>query len=511
MATDASETAEQYDVIVVGAGFGGLYAVHRFRGQGLSVLGLEAASDVGGVWFHNRYPGARCDVESVDYSYTFSPELDQDWVWTERYATQPEILRYIQHVADRFDLRRSIRFDTRMTAARQKPDDGDWIVSTDRGETFRTRFVVMASGSLSTPKEPDFPGLGDFAGEVYQTSRWPHHPVEFAGKRVGIVGTGSSGLQSIPVIAEQADDLYVFQRTAVFSLPARNGAMDPAHLDKVKADYSQRRSILWGSRGGTLPLGTGKPASEFAPDERRRILEDAWEAGGINVTAAFMDNLRNIDTNNEVAEFVRGRIRQIVRDPETAERLSPRDHPISSRRICLDSGYFETYNRDNVTLVDVRADPIERISARGIRTRAAHYDLDMIVLALGFDAFTGAFRNIDVRNASGEAITDGWAGGPRTYLGLMTSGFPNFFIVTGPGSPSVLANMVIGAEQHVNWIADCIAYMDRRDLRTIEAREDAQEEWVAHVSDVAAQTLYLRANSWYVGAIVAGQARVFMP
>ena len=510
MVTD--ETAERYDAIVVGAGFGGLYAIHRLRGQGLSVLGLEAASGVGGVWYHNRYPGARCDVESVDYSYTFSPELDQEWVWSERYATQPEILRYIEHVADRFDLRRSILFDTRMTAARHVAERDEWIVATDRGGRFRARFVVMASGVLSTPKDPDFEGLEDFEGEIYQASRWPHHPVDFAGKRVGIVGTGSSGLQAIPEIAKQAGHLTVFQRTAVFSIPARNGPLDAAVLASVKADYAGRRRMLWASRGGTPTLGTGRPAAEFAADERRRILEQAWEDGGLNVTAAFIDNLRNIDTNHEVAEFVRERIRGIVKDPKTAELLCPTDHPISSRRICLDSDYFETYNRDNVSLVDVRSDPIRRIVRDGIETEGGgRYPLDMIVFALGFDAFTGVFSRVDVRNAAGEAITDGWGAGPKAYLGLMTAGFPNFFILTGPGSPSVLANMVIGVEQHVNWIGDCIAHMDARGLSRIEARADAQEEWVAHVGDLAAQTLYPRANSWYMGANMPGKARVFMP
>lgn len=511
MPVDPGKARERYDVIVVGAGFGGLYAIHRLRSQGLVVLGLEAAADVGGVWYHNRYPGARCDVESVDYSYSFSPELDQEWVWSERYAAQPEILRYIQHVADRFDLRRSILFETRMTAARHAPDSGDWIVSTDKGQTIRTRFVVMATGVLSTPKEPDFEGLDDFSGEIYQTSRWPHHAVQFSGKRVGIIGTGSSGLQSIPEIARQAEQLSVFQRTAVFTLPARNGPLAPAELASIKAVYPQRRNELWNSKGGTPQLGTGKPGTEFTPEERRKILEEAWDAGGLNVTAAFIDNLRNIETNNEVSDFVRERIRRIVKDPRTAELLCPRDHPISSRRICLDTGYFETYNRDNVMLVDVRSDPIERITRHGIQTREAHYDLDMIVLALGFDAFTGAFNNIEVRNGQGEAITDKWASGPRAYLGLMTAGFPNFFIVAGPGSPSVLANMVIGVEQHINWIADCVAYMDSRELGRIEAREDAQEAWVAHVGEMAAQTLYLKANSWYLGSNVPGKTRLFMP
>lgn len=502
---------ETYDVIVVGAGFGGLYSIHRFRNQGLSVLGIEAADDVGGVWYHNRYPGARCDVESVDYSYSFSSELDQDWVWTERYARQPEILRYIQHVAERFDLRRSIRFGTRVTTIHQDAQCGDWVASTDTGSIYRARFVVMATGILSTPKKPDFPGRSDFRGEIYQTSRWPHHPVSFAGKRVGIVGTGSSGLQAIPEIAKEAAHLTVFQRTAVFSLPARNRPLEPEELETIKASYPERRRELWASKGGVPTVGTGRRAKEFSAEERRAILERAWEDGGLNVTSAFIDNLHNLETNDEVSEFAREQIRRIVTDRVTAEALCPKDHPISSRRICLDTNYFETYNRDNVTLVDVRADAIERITSHGIQTQGSHFELDVIVLALGFDAFTGAFAEIDVRNARGERITDGWAGGPRTYLGLMTAGFPNFFLLAGPGSPSVLVNMVIGVEQHVNWIGDCIAYIAAQGLRAIEPREDAQEAWVAHVAEVAAPTLYMRANSWYLGSNIPGKQRVFMP
>ena len=502
----------EVDVVVIGAGFAGMLMLHRLRGMGLRVQVFEAGDDVGGTWWWNRYPGARCDVESLEYSYSFSPELQQDWTWKERFATQPEILAYARHVADRFDLRRDIRFRTRVTAASFDEGTARWAITTDRGDRARAHWCVSAAGCLSLPRMPDLPGRDSFAGKLYHTGLWPQEGVDFSGLRVGVIGTGSSGIQAIPQIARQAAHLTVFQRTPNFSLPAGNRMLPPEEVEAFKARYPEVRA-----KARMAPAGiAGMPAPDRGalqdpPERRQAVFEAAWRNGSTGFTRTYNDILLDERANAEAAEFVRAKIRAIVRDPATAETLTPRDHFIGTKRICLDSGYYETFNRDNVRLVDVRKDPIEAITPAGIRTASGEIALDAIVFATGFDAITGALLGIDIRGAGGLSLRDKWAGGPRTYLGLMTAGFPNLFVITGPGSPSVLTNMITSIEQHVDWIARCIDWLRGRGVQRIEADPAAEDAWVAHVNAVADQTLFPRANSWYVGANVPGKPRVFMP
>jgi len=499
------------DAVIVGAGLAGLYMLHRLRGLGLTARVYEAGSDVGGTWYWNRYPGARCDVESMDYSYSFSDELQQEWQWSERYATQPEILRYINHVADRFDLRGDIQFETRVTTALFDAATSRWAIQTDSGERVSARFCIMAIGCLSTAQMPRFPGLETFTGEWYHTGNWPHAGVDFTGQRVGVIGTGASGIQSIPIIAQQATHLFVFQRTPNFTIPAWNAPLDPEHERHLKAKYAEHRRKNRESRAGfVVPVGD-MPALEAPPDERQRAYEACWARGGFGFTSAFADIGTNMEANDTAAAFVRAKIRDIVRDPAVAETLSPHDHPIGTKRLPLDTDYYDTFNRDNVTLIDVRKDLIEAITPDGLRTREAAYALDSIVFATGFDAMTGALLNIDIRGRAGGTLKEKWVAGPRTYLGIAIAGFPNLFIITGPGSPSVLSNMMVSIEQHVDWIAACIAYMRACDLAAIEATIEAEDGWVAHVNDVGNTTLYPRADSWYVGANIPGKPRIFMP
>jgi cyclohexanone monooxygenase len=508
----------QLDVAIVGGGLAGLYAIHRLRGMGLSVRAYEQGSGIGGTWFWNRYPGARCDVESLEYSYSFSDELQQEWKWPERYGTQPEILKYINHVADRFDLRRDVQLDTRIVSAVFDAKAGDWTLRTAAGAAIRARWCVMAAGNLSTPRVPDFKGLEGFKGRWYHSGLWPHEGVDFSGLRVGVIGTGSSGVQMIPIIARQASHLTVFQRTANFSLPARNAPMDPERERRHKAEYAARRAAA-----ADTPFAIGghpKPtrsALDVPEDERNAAYEAKWQEGGsISYLYAYTDLLVNKPSNDTASEFVRNKIRGIVKDKRTAELLAPKDHPIGTKRLCLDTGYYETYNRDNVTLVDVRSDPIAEITATGLRTENGQaFALDAIVFATGFDAMTGALREIDIRTTDGRhgeaVLREHWAGGPLTYLGLMVSGFPNMFVVTGPGSPGVKTQMIASIEQHVDWIADCLAHMRREGFDRIEASAEAEREWVEHVNRVADSTLYPLANSWYMGANIPGKPRVFMP
>ncbi|MGI8689673.1 MAG: flavin-containing monooxygenase [Thermomicrobiales bacterium] len=506
-----TEAIGDCDAVIVGAGLAGLYMLHRLRGLGLTARVYEAGGGVGGTWYWNRYPGARCDIESMDYSYSFSDELQQEWRWSERYATQPEILRYISHVADRFDLRRDIRFETRVTAAAFDATTNRWTIQTDGGERVSARFCIMAIGCLSTAQTPRFPGLETFKGAWYHTGNWPHAGVDFTGQRVGVIGTGASGIQAIPVIARQAAHLFVFQRTPNFTIPAWNAPLDPEHERRRKANYAEHRRKNRESRAGfVVPVGD-TPALAATPDERQRAYEARWERGGFGFTSAFADLSTNEEANETAAAFVRARIRDIVRDPAVAEALSPRDHPIGTKRLPLDTDYYDTFNRENVTLVDVRKNPIEAITPDGLRTRDAAYALDRIVFATGFDAMTGALLAIDIRGRAGSTLKQKWAEGPRTYLGIAVAGFPNLFIITGPGSPSVLSNMIVSIEQHVDWIADCIAYLRARNLAAIEATCEAENAWVAHVNEVANTTLYPRANSWYMGANIPGKPRIFMP
>jgi len=500
------------DVVVVGAGFAGLYALYRLREDGWSVQGFEAGAGVGGTWYWNRYPGARCDVASIEYSYSFSDELQQEWVWTERYATQPEILRYLDHVADRFDLHRLIRFDTRVESAVFDDTSGAWEVRTGDGALTRARFVVMATGCLSTANLPDIPGRDCFEGEVLHTGRWPHHPVDLAGRRVGVIGTGSSAIQAVPVIAEEAAELVVFQRTPNYSVPAHNHPLEPAELDAVKANYADlrernRRTMV--GAGGWAPPPAG-PAFELGEDERERVLEKRWADGGLWFLLAFNDVVFNGATNEILADFVRRKIRAVVDDPGVAERLSPTQR-IGCKRMCVDTGYYQTFNRPNVRLVDLRETPIEAITPTGVRTAAERIDLDTLVFATGFDAMTGTLMRIDIRGRHGVTLQETWAGGPRTYLGLGVPGFPNLFIITGPGSPSVLTNMVTSIEHHVEWIGDCLSHLRTQGYDTIEAGTQAAEEWVAYVNAVAGTTLFTTCNSWYLGANIPGKPRVFMP
>ncbi len=504
---------DTFDAVVVGAGFGGLYMLHRLQAMGLRVCGVEAGSDVGGTWFWNRYPGARCDVESLEYSYSFSEELQQEWRWSLRYAEQPEILRYINHVADRFGLRGLIRFDTRITTQHYDAGRHQWTLLTDGGERLAARFCIMATGNLSTPRVPDFPGLERFRGRWHHSAQWPAEGVDFAGLRVGLIGTGATGIQMVPKIAAQAAHLHVFQRTANFSVPARNATLDDEADRLHKADYSQRRRYARQTSVGIsgLPRGAG-PARGVAEAERARVLQDRWERGGsAYFLTAFDDFMLDEASNHSAAEFVRSRIRELVHDPAIAELLSPTDHPIGSKRLCVDTEYYETFNRPNVALVDVRRAPIRSITETGIRTTEAEYPLDAIVFATGFDAMTGALREIDIRGRDGRTLAEAWADGPTTYLGLMVAGFPNLFVVTGPGSPSVKTNMVCAIEQHVEWIADCLGYLRGHGIAAIEPEAAAQRDWVAHVNTVADGTLFPRANSWYSGSNIPGKPRVFMP
>ena len=501
--------SQEFDAVVVGAGFAGLYALHRLRGLGLSVRAYEAGSGIGGTWFWNRYPGARCDIESLEYSYQFSEALQQEWEWSERYATQPEILRYLEHVADRFDLRRDVELSTRVRAAHFDEASSRWAIETERGSA-SARFAILATGCLSSANTPRFPGIERFRGATYHTGRWPHEGVDFTGQRVGVIGTGSSAIQSIPLIAEQAAQLTVFQRTPTYSIPAHNRPLDPAEVERVKADYAGFRK-----RNSQQTFGANFPMSPHAAlqvdaAEREREYEARWQHGGLGFMTSFNDLILDKNANDTAAEFVRGKIREIVRDPAVARTLSP-EQVLGCKRLCVDTDYYATFNRPHVTLVDVAEAPIEEILERGLRTARASYELDSIVFATGFDAMTGAALAIDIRGARGGTLREKWAGGPRTYLGLLTAGFPNLFLVTGPGSPSVLSNMVPAIEQHVDWIADCVEWLRARGLARIDATRAAEDAWVAHTNDVANLTLYPTCNSWYLGANVPGKPRVFMP
>lgn len=500
------------DVIIVGAGFAGLYALYKLRKEGYSARVFEAGSGVGGVWYWNRYPGARVDVENLEYSYTFSAELEREWQWSEQYSSQPELEAYANYVADRFDLKRDIQFETRVTAMRFDEETNRWCVASNRGDRVSARYCVMATGCLSIPKAIDLPGIDNFKGAIYRTSLWPKENVDFTGKRVGEVGTGSSGIQSIPVIARQAAHLTVFQRTAAFSMPSQNGPTDPA---KVKAWFENRDKYHQRQRHSAFGLLmteiAPRSAHEVSDEERRRLYEERWARGGLGIVGTFYDLLTDEKANDTAAEFVREKIRSLVQSPEVAKKLTPYGHPIFTKRPCVDSGYFETFNRDNVTLVDLCAEPLERVTETGIRAGGKDYDFDILVLAIGFDAMTGALCNIDIRGRRGVSLKDQWADGPGTYLGLAVAGFPNMFLITGPGSPSVLGNMMSAIEENANWIADCITHMDERRLSAIEATREAQDQWVAEVNRAAEATLYPRARSWYMGDNVPGKKRVFLP
>jgi cyclohexanone monooxygenase len=504
--------AESYDVVVVGAGFAGMYMLHRLRGQGMTARVYEQGSGVGGTWYWNRYPGARCDVESMQYSYSFSDELQQEWDWSERYAPQPEILKYANHVADRFDLRRDIQFDTKVERAEFYEDTNLWSVTLSDGRTVTAKYVVLATGCLSNARQPDIKGLDRFSGKVYHTGNWPHEPVNFTGLRVGVIGTGSSSIQSVPVIAEQARHLTVFQRTANFSIPARNAALTDEERQAFRERYPEiRRFAREVARNGIYTELPDRGALDDGDNERRAKYESRWQRGGLTFLSVYNNLAFDQAANDTAANFVREKITEIVKDPETAKRLQPNDHPIGSKRICIDTDYYAAFNRPNVTLADIRSNPIGEITENAVRVGGKDCEIDALVLATGFDAMTGSVAKIDIRGRDGRTLNQKWAEGPRTYLGLMSAGFPNLFVITGPGSPSVLSNMIVSIEQHVDWIADCLGYMRERGLDTMEAAKDAEDKWVAHVNEVAYATLYPQANSWYMGANIPGKPRIFMP
>src|SRR3984957_4768179 len=500
------------DVVVVSAGFAGMYMLHRLRGQGLSVRVYEQGGDVGGTWYWNRYPGARCDVESMQYSYSFSDELQQEWEWSERYAPQPEILRYAGRVADRFNLRGDIQLDTRVDRASFDENANIWSVNPSDGKPVTANYVVLATGCLSNARMPDIKGLADFKGQVYHTGHWPHEKIDFTGQRVGVIGTGSSAIQSVPVIAEQASYLMVFQRTPNFSIPARNAALTAEERDAFRANYPEiRRFAREVARNGIYTEPPDRGALDDGDNERRAKYEARWAHGGLTFMSVYNNLALDKAANDTAADFVREKIAEIVRDPQTAKRLQPNNHPIGSKRICVDTEYYAAFNRPHVTLVDIRSEPIEQIMPHAVRTRGGEYEIDALVLATGFDAMTGSVAKIDIRGRDGQTLNRKWAEGPKTYLGLMSAGFPNLFIITGPGSPSVLSNMIVSIEQHVDWISEAIAFMPERGLATMEASRDEEEKWVAHVNEVAQMTLYPQANSWYMGANIPGKPRIFMP
>ena len=511
MSEAPATAAETTDVVVVGAGFAGLYMLHRLRGLGVRAVVFEAGDDVGGTWYWNRYPGARVDVECVNYSFSFSSELEQDYPWGERYAPQPEILKYARHVADRFNLRRDIRFGARVTAARYDEPSKTWRVQTNRGDDVTARHVVMATGCLSASKMPEIPGTETFRGQSYHTAHWPHTGVDFSGLRVGLIGTGSSGVQSIPVIAGQAADLTVFQRTPAYSLPARNRPLRPGELEGVQAQYGEWRAAQRKSGFGVATQTPTKSALEVSDEELNKTLEAAWESGSLtNLLTCYTDTAVSQEANDRVRGFIHDKIKQIVKDPQTARDLCP-TYPVGTKRPCLDTSYFETYNRDTVHLVNLRRTPLAEVTERGIRTSDREYEFDAIVYATGFDAMTGSLTRVDIRGKDGVSLKDEWRAGPRTYLGIASAGFPNLFMITGPGSPSVLTNMMMSIEQHVDWVTDAIGHLNEAGLNAIEPTRQAQDAWVDHVNEIASYTLFPKANSWYMGANVPGKTRVFMP
>jgi cyclohexanone monooxygenase len=506
-------TPETADVVVVGAGFSGLYALHRLRKSGLKVVCFEAGDGVGGTWYWNRYPGARVDLESMQYSYSFDEELEQDWKWPEHFSPQADIEEYINHVADRFDLRRMIRFGARVDRCEFDEDLNRWHVSTDAGHRVTAKYVVAASGSLSATNTPPFPGAETFQGEFRHTSEWPKEGVDYAGKRVGVIGTGATGVQVIPTMAETAGHLHVFQRTPGYSVPANNQALEPAYESEWKQNYTERRELMRQHPNALLLPMYAQHGSVFdhTPEEREKILEEAWTMrSGVLFFFLFNDVMTNIEANEIVAEWFRGKIRQTVKDPLVAEKLCPTTYPLGTKRLTVDTGYYETYNRPNVTLVDVRTDPIVEITPTGLRTTSAEHELDVLVLATGFDAMTGSLTRMNVTGVGGLDLRDKWAERPWNYLGLVVAGFPNLFMVHGPGSPSVVAQMVTGSEYQVDWIADVIEHMERSGIATIDTTPESEAQWRDVLEEAANQTLFPRADSWYVGANIEGKPRSFM-
>jgi cation diffusion facilitator CzcD-associated flavoprotein CzcO len=505
----AASSSPSYDAVVIGAGFAGLYMLHKLREQGLSVHVLEAGGEVGGTWYWNRYPGARTDSESYYYAYSFSPELAQEWNWSERYPSQPELLKYLGHVADRFQLRRDISFNTRLRSAAFDEVENVWRLTTEQGDHVTTTFFVTALGVLSQPNLPPFRGVGNFRGKRYHTAQWPHEPVDFTGQRVGVIGTGSSAIQAIPLIAREASELVVFQRTPNYVVPAQNHPTDPAFERQIKERYSE---VFRAAREHwfAVPLKmAGRIAPDFSPGEQQQIFEAGWQKGGFRfLFETFDDIMFSPETNELAAEFIRSKIRKIVEDPEVAELLSPRGYPYGSKRPPVGTEYYETYNLDHVSLVDVHKSPIQEITEDGVRTAEKSYNLDAIVFATGFDVFTGALNAIDIRGRDGRSLHEKWEQGSRAYLGLATSGFPNMFMVTGPGCP--FTNLPVCIEENVEWIAGCIAYAREHGVTVVESTDAADKFWLQQVDETTSQTLVPlgeNANSWLFGANIEGKHR----
>jgi cation diffusion facilitator CzcD-associated flavoprotein CzcO len=493
---------QRIDVAIVGAGFGGMYAVYKFREMGLKIQAFEAGGDVGGVWYWNRYPGARVDLPSVDYSFSFSPEIEQEWTWSEQFAAQPELLRYINFVADRLDLRKHIQFNTRVNSAVWDEARKLWVVSTQHGEVFEATYCIMATGPLSVPKDPEIPGLDRFKGRLLRAARWPHEPVSFAGKRVGVIGTGSTGIQIVQDVGPLAGELFVFQRTPSFTMPMRNETLTPEYVAEVKRNYAGiRESARNSAVGGTRPQST-RAFFSVTPKQRQVLLEDAWKQGGLSMLGTFADLMVNEEANEHVAEFVRGKIGEVVTDPATAEALKPRGYPIFARRPCLDSSYYETYNLPNVHLVDCLTDPIVEITEKGVRTASGEVALDMLILATGYDGLTGALLAFDVVGQGGHKVNDKWKDGARSHLGLMMEGFPNLFMTTGPNGPAALANIIRISEHDVDWIADAMRFMEANELASMQPTPEAEQAWMDIVYTLSQRTLLTKAKTWYVGANV---------
>jgi cyclohexanone monooxygenase len=509
--SDQAEKASAVDVVIVGAGFAGLYLLHRARKQGISTRCFERGDGVGGTWFWNRYPGARCDVESMQYSYGFDDDLQQEWEWPEKFSGQSDILAYANHVTDRFGLRSHIDFETEVRAAHYDESQRLWHIETSMGERVSAKHFVMAGGCISTAQMPKFDGVDDYRGNTYHTGRWPHEKVDFTGQRVAVIGTGSSAIQAIPVIAEQAAHLTVFQRQANFSIPSRNHPMTPEYAGTWRNGYADKRVEMRYAPNGVLRDLNNKSALEVREAERLETYEARWKIGGSGFLASFNDIMTNKEANDTMAAFVRDKIRQTVKNPVTGELLAPKTHPIGTKRLCVDTGYYETYNRKNVELVDISTTAIDRLTEDGLIVDERRFEFDSIVFATGFDAMTGTLFNVDIRGRDGLALKEKWGAGPRTYLGLMSQGFPNMFMITGPGSPSVKSNMITSIEQHVDLVADTIIHMRDHGLELIEPAVDAEDEWVDHVQVVAHKTLFPQANSWYMGANVPGKPRLFMP
>ena len=499
------------DVVVVGAGFSGLYLLYRLRKAGFSTRVFERGGDVGGTWYWNRYPGARCDVESLQYSYSFDEQLQQDWHWPEKFSAQPDILAYANHVADRFNLKKDIEFNVEVKASRFDENLKTWKITTNTGEEIDAQYFIMATGCISTTQIPNIKGLSDYVGNTFHTGDWPHEEVDFSGQSIAVIGTGSSGIQSIPVLAKQAKKLTVFQRTPNYSIPSQNEPMTKKYERSWKDVYSERRKEMRYSAHGSLKDLNDVPALSVDEDQRQELYTKRWAIGGTGFLGSFNDLLTNADANYTAAEYVRQQIKRVVKDKETAEILCPRSYPIGTKRICIDTGYFETYNRENVKLVDISKKPIQRLVADGIIVDDQLYPFDSIIFATGFDAMTGSIFNVDIKGRDGLALKEKWNAGPKTYLGLMSASFPNLFMITGPGSPSVKSNMIMSIEQHVDLVIETLLSMRRKGLSVVEPELEAENKWVDHVQEVANKTLFPQANSWYMGANIPGKPRLFMP